>query len=145
MTDGAVVLGGFVFQDHEIPNKISFGGKQQYKAHDTVGNQRVVDAMGPTPNDIAWSGRFRGAGAIQRAQTLDQMRMSGAEQQLMWLGVFYTVLVVEFEAETEKFYEVPYKIKCCVTGDPMQGVGGIFASLDSLVGSDLASAIGILS
>ena len=145
MTDGNVVLGGFVFQDHEIPNKMPFGGKQAHKIQDMIGGTRNVDAMGPNPIDlIEWSGRFRGSAAIQRAQLIDQMRQSGAEQQLSWLGVFYMVLIVDFVANTEKYYEVPYTIKCVVTEDPTQSISGIVSSLDSLVGSDLATAIGIL-
>ena len=145
MTDGNVVLGGVVFQGFEVPREINFGGQQAHRVHDIIGGERVVDAMGPSASDISWAGRFRGADAIQRAQQIDQMRISGAQQQLTWLGVFYTVLVVAFNALTEKYYEVPYTIKCVVVNDPTQGVSGISASLDSLVGGDLSTAEGILT
>ncbi|HYA07480.1 MAG TPA: hypothetical protein VEF90_16465 [Xanthobacteraceae bacterium] len=145
MSDGLVILGGFVFLDHEIPDKIPFGGKQAHKIHEMVGDQRVVDAMGPSPDNISWSGRFRGAEAIARAQTLDAMRIAGAAVQLSWLGLFYTVLIVDFRGETEKFYEVPYTITCVVVDDPSADDGGVVASLDSLVGGDLSTAAGILA
>jgi hypothetical protein len=141
----SVVLGGFVFQDHEIPNKINFGGLQVNKIQEMVGGQRVVDAMGPSAGNISWEGRFRGASAIGRAQTLDAMRIAGAQVSLTWLGLFYTVLVSRFEAETEKAYEVTYKITCVVVDDPTQGASGISTSLDSLVGGDLTFATSILS
>ena len=60
MTDGQIILGGVVFTDFQIPNKIPFGGKQAHKIHDLIGGQRFVDAMGPNSGDKSWTGRFRG-------------------------------------------------------------------------------------
>lgn len=138
MTDTPVVLGGVAFQGFEVPNKLPFGGEQDYKVHDEIGNIRVVDAMGPRPGDKSWTGRFRGADAIARAQALDAMRIAGAAVDLSWFGLFYTVLITKFTAETEKFYEVPYSITVCVVDDPAQDGGSLApASIDSLVGSDL--------
>ncbi len=73
------------------------------------------------------------------------MRIAGAAVQLSWLGIFYTVLISEFKAETEKFYEVPYSITCVVVDDPSADNAGASASLDSLVGGDLSTAGGILA
>jgi len=143
MATGQVILGGFVFQDYEIPDKIAIGGKQSHKIHDTIGNNRVVDAMGPMPGDKTWSGRFRGPDAVARAQAIDAMRIAGGEVDLTWFGLFYTVLVVEFVANTEKVNEVPYTITCVTVDDPGQDGGGFVASLDSLVGGDLTTALSI--
>jgi hypothetical protein len=144
MTDGSVVLGGFVFFDHEVPNTLPFGGTQEYKKQVMVGGQKVVDAMGPNNDDISWSGRFRGAAAIGRASSVKSMMDAGAQVTLTWLGISRTVLITKFEPTTDKFYEVPYRITCCVVDDPSQGGGGIISSLDSLVGGDLAAAVSIL-
>lgn len=146
MTDGVVSLGGYVFQDFEIPEEISFGGKQSIKVHDMVGGQRFVDAMGPCPGMISWKGRFRGPSAILNAQAINAIRISGAAVPLMWLGIYYSVVIEEFEARTEKFYEVPYTIKLTVVDDPIQdAIGGLTSSLDSLVGGDLSAASSITS
>lgn len=146
MTDGFVSLGGYVFQDFEIPEEISFGGDQKLKVHEMVGGQRTVDAMGPSPGDISWRGRFRGPGAIGNAQSINAMRIAGAAVPLMWLGIYYSVTIERFEAKTEKFYEVPYTIKLIVVDDPIQdSVGGLVSSLDSLVGGDLSAASSITS
>lgn len=139
MTDGPVILGGVVFQDFEIPAKINLGGKQRLKKHEIVGNTRVVDAMGPEPADKKWTGRFRGADAIARAQAVDAMRISGQQVSLTWLGLYYTVVVEDFQADTEKRFEVPYSITVCVVDDPAQDGGGASGSLDSLAGGDLSS------
>ncbi len=90
MTDGSVVLGGFVFQDHEIPDRLSFGGQQEYQKQVMVGGQLVVDAMGPNPDDISWSGRFRGNAAIARASAVKAMMDAGAQVTLTWLGISRT-------------------------------------------------------
>lgn len=145
MADGSVVLGGFVFFDHEIPNTLPFGGTQEYKKQVMVGGQTVVNAMGPNPDDISWSGRFRGAAAILRAEAVKAMMDAGAQVTLTWLGISRTVLITKFSPTTDKFYEVPYRITCCVVDDPSAQIGGLVSSLDSLVGGDLAAAIGILS
>jgi hypothetical protein len=140
-----IVLGGVVFYDHEIPNKINFGGTHEHKIQMMVGGQRKVDAMGANPIVIKWSGRMRGAASVQRAQTLDAMRIAGAEIPLTWLGLFYTVLITKFEAETEKAFEVTYSIECVVVDDPTQQSGTSPASLDSLVGGDLTTSGYILA
>ena len=133
----AVILGGFVFSaPFEVPNKINFGGTQRVAVHALLGDGLVVDALGPLPDDIRWSGRFRGAGALGRAQALDQMRKSGAQYTLAWLGVAYNVVITEFGAETEKAYEVPFSITCKPVDNGGGGGGGI-ASLGSLVDDDL--------
>jgi len=146
MTDGVVSLGGYVFQDFETPEDISFGGNHQIKVHEMIGGQRFVDAMGPSPGDISWKGRFRGQGAIANAQAINAMRIAGAAVPLMWLGIYYSVIITNFQPRTEKLFEVPYTIKLTVVDDPIQdGVGGLLSSLDSLVGGDLSAALSITS
>lgn len=140
-----VVLGGIVFYDQEIPAKMPFGGTQELKVQMMVGGQRKVDAMGADPGDITWTGRFRGALAVLRAQSLDAMRIAGAQLPLTWLGLYYTVVIKKFEAVTEKAFEVPYTITVTVVDDPMQSSGSPPASLDSLVGGDVATAAAILT
>lgn len=140
MADTLVILGGIVFTDHAIPNKINFGGKQRKKTNTLMGGQRVVDAMGPEANDIKWEGRFRGAAALDIAQTIDGMRIAGAQVEFSVFGLFYTVLIEEFTFTPEKYFEVPYTITLHVVDDPSQGIAGLISSLDSLVGGDLTSA-----
>jgi len=140
MTDTDIILGGIPFYGHAVPNKINFGGKQKVTTQTLIGGQRVVDAMGAEPDDIKWSGRFRGADAIDNAVALDQMRKSGAAVPLTWFGFYFTVVVTSFTAETEKFYEVPYNITCLVVDDPSNALEAVLSSLDSLVGGDLTSA-----
>ena len=46
MPDTQVILGGIVFQDFKIPERINFGGAQRLVVHKLVGGNRTVDALG---------------------------------------------------------------------------------------------------
>jgi hypothetical protein len=41
----------------EVPDIIPFGGHQRPAIHNQLGGKRVIDAMGPDPTAIHWSGR----------------------------------------------------------------------------------------
>lgn len=143
-------LGGVTFTGFECPEELPFGGKQRIAEHQVIGGSRTVDAMGPTPEVISWHGRFRGADALSRAQELDSMRQSGAEVDLSWESVYYTVVISHFVARPNKSYEVPYEIEVVVVDDPSLGgagglIGALASSLDSLVSGDMVSAISSFS
>lgn len=143
MADTLVILGGIVFTDYAIPEKISFGGKQNLKVHELIGGLRQVDALGASPDEIMFRGKFRGPGALANAQAIDAMRIAGLPVPLTWLGLNYLVIVAKFGAETEKFYEVPYTVTCTVVTDPQQVVGAIASSLTALVSGDMSSTMAI--
>lgn len=147
MTD-FVSLGGFVFRDFEIPNRLIFGGHQKTIEHHLIGGTRKIDAMGPVPMPVAWQGRFRGPDAMSRAMTIDAMRQAGAQVPLIWGVLFRNVVIANFIASPEKSFEVPYQIECKVVEDPATlgaGFGGAIAStLDALVGGDMTSLAGSL-
>lgn len=136
-----VVIGGISLSEWEIPEKINFGGKQKVVVHKLIGGSRVVDAMGPDPTDVTWSGRFRGPSAVTRAQALDAMRAAGAEVPLFYLSTFVTVVITDFRADAERFYEIPYTITCTVVSDAINdALGPIVPGLDSIVSTALSVA-----
>lgn len=142
----SVVLGGIVFQDWEIPESINFGGAQQVSVHKLIGGTRVVDAMGPDPADVTWSGRFRGPNAMFRAQAMDAMRAAGAQVPLYYLSTFVTVVITSFKAQPERFYEIPYTITCIIVEDPINDLlGAVVSGLDAVVGDALTVAEGLFS
>ncbi len=110
MVDTVIQLGDFTFQDFEIPEKINFGGSQQLVQHDLIGGGRVIDALGKNDLDITWSGLFTGPQAITRAQQLNTMRANGNQIKLTWFNFNYDVVIQNFEAQTERFYQVTYTI-----------------------------------
>ena len=136
-----ITIGGISLSEWEIPERINFGGKQQVSVHKLLGGNRVVDTMGPDPDDVRWSGRFRGPTALQRSAALDLLRASGAEVPLIYLGKFLTVVITSFQAEAERAYEIPYQIVCTVVSDNVNGaIGAIVTGLDAIVGSALTVA-----
>lgn len=111
MSDITVTLDDFVFQDFEVPDRINFGGRQMLKVHTLLGGKRVIDAMGSDDDPLEWSGRFRGADAVSRANTLDAKRRAGKAINLSWGEFSLTVVIAHFQAVYENPYEVPYKIE----------------------------------
>lgn len=139
----ALLLGDFIFENFEIPDVVNgLGGKQQLSKHKLLGGARVTDAMGPDDADPSWSGRFRGPDAVQRAQQLDAMRISGQEFDLSFGAIFCSVVIEEFEYNYMRVNEVPYRIKVYITA-PI--VPEIEPSLDDLVAADLLSFAGMVA
>jgi len=141
MADTLVILGGVVFDGFAIPDKINFGGKQAIKIHKLIGGQRIVNPLGPDPDPITWSAKFRGPSALGMASAVDAMRTAGLPVPLSWFGLAYTVIVTAFKVETEKFYEIPYTVTCeVVSPDGSSGSGGA-GGLTGLVGGDLSALL----
>ena len=136
MPDTQVVLGGIVFQGFEVPDRINFGGTQRLVVHKLVGGNRVVDALGSDADDIAWSGRFRGSTALQRAQSIDRLRQLGQPITLTWGGLTYQVVIASASFEYERSYEIPYRISCTLAQAEIPPAAAT-QTVDSLVGSDL--------
>lgn len=146
MTDTVIRLGDFAFQGFEVPEKIPFGGEQMLATHKFIGGKRVIDAMGADDIPLTWSGRFRAAGALDRALILDRMRRSGRKWTLTWGGLAYTVVIQRFVADYESRLEMPYEITCEVQNydvDPVRDQRGI--GVDDMVASDRLMADGLVA
>jgi hypothetical protein len=137
-----LILGSIQFRDREVPDTINFGGKQILAIHKNIGGSRVIDAMGPDPDEIHWEGlllTFPNSAytADERARQIDAMRQSGAQQVLLWPGFAYTVVVAHFEGIYKNQWEIRYRISCAVVSDAftVQSV----ATLTQAITSDLSS------
>lgn len=135
----ALVLGGFIFTDYAIPERVGLGGEHHLVVQRLIGGTRVVDAMGPDDSDISWSGRFQGPDAVAKATSLDQLRKSGAQVPLIVDSQFYTVAVKSFNWDYERFYQILYKITCLVVTSTGGGFS-IVGTIDGLVAGDMAAA-----
>lgn len=131
-----LVLGGFIFTDYAIPERVPLGGEHEHVIHRLIGGERVIDAMGPNDSDIHWSGRFQGPTALSKALALEAFRLSGAQIPLVIDSQFRMVAVRKFEWEYERWYQIIYKISCVVV-DNFGGLPSFGSSLDSVVGADL--------
>ncbi|MBX9934558.1 MAG: phage tail protein [Methylobacterium sp.] len=144
MASSSVTLGGITLRGHEVPEKIPFGGKQKLAKHVLIGGRRVTDAMGGDDCDIRWEGRFRGADALSRARSLNEMRKRGARIPLTWGGLYYLVVIEDFEADYRQVFDLPYRIELYVLDDGGGSGGNVGPGLDALVGGDLGSALGLI-
>lgn len=122
MADVTVTLGDITLTDLEVPERMPFGGEQMLVVHKLVGGAKVIDAMGPDEAPIEWSGWILGPDSVARAQSIDAMRISGVPQTLTWSGFTYQVVVRSFNAQFERFYQIPYKIVCEVIANNTQPV-----------------------
>ena len=140
MTDTTVVLGGVPLKGFEIPSKIPYGGDQALKVHKMLGGARTIDALGRDDMPLAWSGRFQGADAEDRARLIDQMRITGQQVALIWGEEAFAVVVEKFVVDWERFYQQPYSISCVVVTDNSFSGTAAPATLDDLVDGDMTAA-----
>lgn len=140
MSHVILTLGGVVFRDMEVPEKISFGGRQNLAVQQLIGGGRIVQALGLDDGKISFAGIFSGNDAVARAQMLDAARALGASLPLVWDGFFYTVIIDEFCAEYRKTNLIPFSVTCLVVSDPLASLAAIAAPVANLIGNDLAAA-----
>jgi hypothetical protein len=144
--DTTVRLGDFEFSRFEVPEKIPFGGDQRLIVHELVGGVRVIDAMGPTPMPLEWSGVFTGQSGLDRARYVDGLRKTGKPLTLSWDEFLFSVVIRTFQCEFKSFYRVPYRIVCEVVEDKTTPVTDIASpGIDTLVKDDLATANALAS
>jgi len=137
-----LLLGPVLFQDFELPERISWGGKQQLAVHRLPGGARVIDAMGRDDKEITWSGIFSGNGGSGRARLIDLMRAEGSVWPLTWEAFFYSVVIAGFDADYSRSNWIPYRITCTVLRDEAEALVLAVASLAADALSDLSSAVG---
>lgn len=140
---GHLLLGPVLFQDFELPERISWGGQQRLNIHRMPGGRRVIDAMGRDDAPVAWSGVFSGADAGMRARLVDLMRADGTAWPLTWGRFFYTVVVQSFTVSYERANWMPYRIVCAVVRDEVEGLVEDALSIAQSVAGDLLAADGI--
>lgn len=137
-----LLLGSIQFVDREVPDTIKAGGIQKLAIHNQIGGTRVIDAMGPEPHSITWSGLFYGSSASKRARQVDSLRQSGSEVTLSWGSFNYTVVVADFNFTYKNEWEVRYSIKCEVVNNNNQSQP---VSLTAIFTIDFSNVLAIAS
>ncbi|MDD2795895.1 hypothetical protein [Acidocella sp.] len=140
MSHVILTLGSVVFRDMEVPEKISFGGRQNLAVQQLIGGGRIVQALGLDDGKISFAGIFSGNDAVTRAQMLDAARALGAPLPLVWDGFYYTVIIDEFCAEYRKTNLIPFSVTCLVISDPLASLAAVAAPVANLIGNDLTAA-----
>lgn len=145
MPSSILSLAGIAFDSFSTPARMPAGGNQALVVHKLPGGQRVIDCLGPDEADITWNGEFFGDDAYATALALDAVRQAGQVVPLIWGGQYRSVIVSRFEyALRREPVWVEYQITCTVYQNPSAGVlGGVASSVESLVLSDLGTALGL--
>ncbi len=140
-----LTLGGIPFDQFSTPNMLGAGGRQHLVIHKLPGGQRVIDTLGPDEADISWAGMFYGNDSYDNVMALDAMRASGQVVPLIFGGQFRSVIVEGFEYKIRRLpVWIEYRINCVVYQNPSIGaVGTVAGSVDTLILSDLATAMGL--
>src|SRR5579875_826225 len=139
--DTDVQLGALTFQDLEIPSDINFGGRQRLGVHQLPGGVRIVDSMGADDADLNWHGLILGPAADERARYLDYLRREGNPITLSWGSHAYEVVILSFEADYQRYYQIEYRITCKVVQDLTNPVSAAPPSVDDLAQADLANIL----
>ena len=140
MSDFSLTLGPVAFAGFELPSSITVGGRQRLAIHRLPGGIRIIDALGPDPADINFSGIFTGPDAADRARLLDALRFTGATLPLAWDAFIYTVIVENFEADYRSPWWIPYRLSCTVLRDEAASLTAAVVAFAPAISSDLLAA-----
>ena len=135
-----VLLGPILLQGFEIPQSITWGGKQRLAIHNLPGGERVIDSLGRDDIDVSWSGIFTGADAALRVRTVDLMRAEGLVWPLSWSTYFYSVVIKSFTLDYTRSSWLPYRLSCAVLRDETATFITAGQSLAAQIQADLSSA-----
>ena len=140
MSDFSLTLGPVAFVGFELPSSIAFGGRQRLATHRLPGGIRIIDALGPDPADLAWSGIFTGPDAADRARLLDTLRVAGKALPLAWDAFLNTVIIENFSANYRSPWWIPYRISCTVLRDEAASAVSTILALAPALSADLVTA-----
>lgn len=135
-----LLLGPILFQDFELPDSISWGGRQSLAVHQLPGGTRIIDAMGRSDAEITWSGVFSGTNAGARARAIDLLRADGGTWPLSWETFFYSVVVTCYDADYRRPNWIPYRISCTVLRDEAESLVEAAVSVTASLISDVTAA-----
>jgi hypothetical protein len=136
----AVTLGAVVLDGLAAVAGIRFGGAQALVVHKLPGGARVIDAMGPDDDDIAWRGFFTGDTAPDQARLLDAMRQSGAVLPLAWDAASYNVVISHLELTYNNSWWIGYRIRCKVVSSGQPSIATAAPAILPLITADLTVA-----
>lgn len=140
MSYSYLLLGPILFQNFELPDSISWGGRQSLAVHQLPGGTRVIHAMGRDDSEITWCGVFSGTNAGARARAIDLLRAEGNTWPLSWETFFYSVVVSRYDADYRRPNWIPYRISCTVLRDEAESLVETAISVTASLVSDVTAA-----
>lgn len=130
----------FTFARFELPEHLPFGGEQALVVHRLVGGVKHIDALGPNPTPLTWSGFFVGNNGLSRALYLDGVRKSGVPVTVTWSELSVQAVIKSLAFDFLMPYRIAYQITLEVVQDLTTPVEVIATpSLDQLVFDDMSA------
>ena len=144
MSDG-FSIGGIALDSWSTPSRMMWPSGHKINKHVFVGGARHIDAMGPDPAPIQWSGRAKGSSAASNMMALRAMCIAGAQVPLIWNAYTMTVIVTSFMPVYRSPIEWDYQITVEIVNDPMAAaVGAVASTIDSIVSADVNQLAGMV-
>ena len=134
-----ITLGSLQLDGFEVPASIRFGGAQRTVIHKLLSGGRIIDTMGRDDCALTWRGVLSGAGAGDRARTLDALRASGITLPLVWDAFSYDVIIGDLQMEYCNPWWIPYQIECVVVTDLAQSGAALGIGVAADILGDLTS------
>lgn len=95
----------------EVPETIgTMGGLQVLAEHDFPGGVRTHQVFGAFPDQIQWRAFLTGPQALNRAQAIDLIRVTGREVQLTWGPKAFLGRVVRFDPQPHHKFLIRYYV-----------------------------------
>lgn len=136
---------GEVTSPIEIPPRLDALGGYHFNAqHDFPGGYRTLQALGPFPGPLLWSGWLLGGNAFNRSYGIDQIRKNGTTAYLNYGPWSWQGLVVKYLASVRHQNLVKYEIEFIPTLDLTQTAPPTAANSETLLNkllSGISSAI----
>jgi len=130
----------FTFARFELPEHLPFGGEQALVVHRLVGGVRHIDALGPNPEPLTWSGFFVGNNGLSRALYLDGIRKAGVTVTVAWSELSFQAVIKRLTYDFLMPYRIAYQITLEVVRDLTAPVSVMASpSLDQLVFDDMSA------
>jgi nucleoid-associated protein YgaU len=109
-------LGNVVFAVDDLPDSLNLGGEHVLAVRKFPGGGVDVQPMGAFDENIQWQGTFMFQGAVEKAKTLDTMRVLGQPVYLTMSNFSRLVIIQKFTFDYQNDYYIPYSIELMPLG-----------------------------
>lgn len=113
-----LILGAIIFSTEECPEDFPIGALRQMIVERTLpGGTRIINKFGPSPDPVAWGGKFWAANVQTRVSQLQLYCASGQTVLLAWGVEKYNVIVTHFVPHYHHGWYTGYEIEVTVVSD----------------------------
>ncbi|OAG73501.1 hypothetical protein A0J51_00969 [Gluconobacter japonicus] len=141
-TNATVKLGSLTLSGPEVPDALRSGGEQVLVIHRLPGGDKIIDNGGNDPYRLSLTGRFQGANALTRAQSVDTMRLAAKAVTFSAAGGNWRVLIRSYAyTYAQKGAVIQYELELEVIPSNASTTASGTSALSSLVGSGVTGAL----